>query len=366
MNSLPDVRKIIHIDMDAFYASVEQRDFPSYKGKPLAVGGSKERGVVAAASYEARKFGVRSAMPSAQAYRLCPQIIFVKPRFEVYKAVSTQIRQIFHQFTDMVEPLSLDEAYLDVTHDKQFIRSATLIAEKIKYQIKQETGLTASAGVSFNKFLAKVASDYHKPNGLKIILPEESPHFLEKLPIEKFHGIGKVTAEKMHQFGIFNGADLKKQPLSFLNFHFGKSGYFYFQIVRGIDDRPVNANRIRKSIGAEKTFSFDLDNHSQLETKIEEIAEELVARIQKHQIMGSTLTLKVKYADFTVLTKRITITHFLKNEEEIRSLAMHLLNSIDVQSKAIRLLGLTLSNLNHKETPITGNQLSLEFEGFIK
>lgn len=365
LDSIPDLRKIIHIDMDAFYASVEQRDSASYRGKPLAVGGSKERGVVAAASYEARKFGVRSAMSSAQAYRLCPQIIFVKPRFDVYRNVSQEIRQIFHEYTDLVEPVSLDEAYLDVTVDKQNLKSATVIAQKIKQQIQKETSLTASAGVSFNKFLAKIASDYHKPNGIKVILPEEAPQFLEQLPIEKFHGIGKVTAKKMHQFGIYTGADLKKQSLSFLNFHFGKSGYIYFQIVRGIDERPVNANRIRKSIGTERTFSFDLYSDSQLATKIEEIAEELVVRIQKYQITGSTLTLKVKYADFTLFTKRITTAHLLKNEEEIKNVAINLLNMIDVQHKSIRLLGLTLSNLHHKNTPKTGMQLSFDFDGFI-
>lgn len=360
-NQVPPLRKIIHIDMDAFYASVEQRDFPAYQGKPLAVGGSKGRGVVAAASYEARKYGIHSAMPSVTAYRLCPHIIFVKPRFEVYKAISLKIRQIFMIYTELIEPLSLDEAYLDVTCDKLKIGSATLIARQIKQQIKEETGLTASAGVSYNKFLAKIASDYDKPNGLKVILPEQASAFLEKLPVEKFHGIGKVTARKMHSFDIKTGSDLKNQPLSFLRRHFGKAGLFYYQIVRGMDIRAVNPHRIRKSISTERTFSQDLYLLDDLETELEEILEDLFQRLDKQKITGSTLTLKVKYADFTTITRSTTFRSPLIKRNEIRDLAKKLMVSIDLKGRSVRLLGLALSSLNHKKIQEGNVQLKLDF-----
>ncbi len=359
------LRKIIHIDMDAFYASVEQRDTPAYRGKPLAVGGSKERGVVAAASYEARKFGIHSAMPSSRAYKLCPAIIFVKPRFEVYRQVSSQIHQVFRQHTDLVEPLSLDEAYLDVTHDKQQIRSATLIAQTIKQEIKEATGLTASAGVSFNKFLAKIASDYDKPDGLKVILPHEADLFLEQLPINKFHGIGKVTTEKMHQLGVFSGYDLKQQSEVFLQKHFGKAGLFYYKIVRGDDTREVKPNRIRKSIGTERTFHFDLDQPAQLAVKIEELTEELVIRLQQHETIGNTLTLKIKYADFSLVTKRITMHEPVSTETDILPLAFHLLDMAATEHKSIRLLGLTLSSLTSGKL-IAGRQLTFNFKDSLR
>lgn len=360
-NQQPPLRKIIHIDMDAFYASVEQRDFPAYSGKPLAVGGSRERGVVAAASYEARKYGIHSAMPSATAYRLCPHIIFVKPRFEVYKAISLKIRQLFLAYTELIEPLSLDEAYLDVTCDKLKIGSATLIARQIKQQIKEETGLTASAGVSYNKFLAKIASDYDKPDGLKVILPNQASEFLEKLPVEKFHGIGKVTARKMHSFNIKSGSDLKNQSLSFLKQHFGKAGHFYYQIVRGMDTRAVNPHRIRKSIGTERTFSQDLHHFTELEAELEEILKELFQRLEKQKITGSTLTLKVKYADFTTITRSITTQTHFKERNEIRNIAKKLMFSIELKGRAIRLLGLALSKLNHQKLQEDTIQLKLNF-----
>ena len=347
--------------MDAFYASVEQRDYEAYRGKPLAVGGSRERGVVAAASYEARKFGVRSAMPSVQAYRLCPHIIFVKPRFDVYSEVSQEIRQIFKQYTDLVEPLSLDEAYLDVTQDKKEIHSATLIAQKIKEQIYDETRLTASAGVSYNKFLAKIASDYHKPDGLKVILPDEALAFLEVLPVEKFYGIGKVTARKMHQFEIRTGAELKERSFSFLHHHFGKAGRFYYQIVRGIDNRQVTPDRIRKSVSTERTYPTDLDELNMIQEKILELSEDLVQRLEKNQTFGNTLTLKVKFSDFTQITRSTTIPVPLREVEQIRDLSLGLMQTVSFQEMAIRLLGLSISNLNLSKTQDSGIQLRLNF-----
>jgi len=286
------MRKIIHVDMDAFYASVEQMDFPELKGKPLAVGGSEVRGVVSAASYEARKFGVRSAMSGVQAKRNCPEIIFVKPRFERYKEISKKIRKIFLDYTDLVEPLSLDEAYLDVTRNKKGNPSATLIAQEIRKRIFEEVGLTASAGISVNKFVAKIASDYNKPNGQKTVNPEEVEEFLELLDIKKFYGIGKVTKEKMYQHGIFTGKDLKTKSKEYLEHHFGKSGRFYYNIVRGIHSSEVKPDRISKSVGAEHTFNENLTSEIFMLEKLERIAAELEKRLKKYSISGKTVTLK--------------------------------------------------------------------------
>nr|WKN36634.1 DNA polymerase IV [Tunicatimonas sp. TK19036] len=359
--SSPSVRKIIHIDMDAFFASVEQRDNPAYRGKPIAVGGSSRRGVVAAASYEARVYGVRSAMPSVQAARLCPHLIFVKSRFDVYRSVSQQIRDIFHQYTDLVEPLSLDEAYLDVTHNKKDLWSAIRIAQLLKEQIKAETQLTASAGVSFNKFLAKIASDYDKPNGLKVILPEEATQFLEQLPIEKFHGIGRVTAKKMHSLDIRYGADLKKLSMSSLVHYFGKVGRHYYQIVRGDDQREVKPNRIRKSIGTETTFSMDISLREELFEKLAMLSSSLDARVRQQKAQGRTLTLKVKFADFTVITRSSTPNILLSSSDQWWPFASQLLDEVLSEASAIRLLGLSLSNLQPTSGAQPNQQLYFDF-----
>ena len=296
-------RKIIHIDMDAFFASVEQRDNPELRGKPVAVGGSRERGVVAAASYEARAFGVRSALPSVTAKRRCPDLIFVAPRFDVYKAVSLQIREIFAEYTPIIEPLSLDEAYLDVTENLKGIASATQVAEDIRAKIRRETNLTASAGVSYNKFLAKLASDHRKPDGLYVITPKMGPAFVENLPVEKFHGVGPATTAKMNRLGIENGLDLRAQTLPFLQRHFGKSGSYYYWIARGIDERPVRADRVRKSIGAENTFSQDLHAFGPMREALEPIIAKVWRHCQATGIRGRTVTLKVKFADFQQITR---------------------------------------------------------------
>ena len=300
------VRKIIHIDMDAFYASVEQRDNPELRGKPVAVGGSQARGVVAAASYEARKFGVRSAMPSVTAKRKCPDLIFVKPRFDVYKAVSLQIREIFAEYTPLIEPLSLDEAYLDVTENLKGIVSATWIAEEIRARIRAETELTASAGVSYNKFLAKLASDHNKPDGLFVITPEMGPAFVETLPVRKFHGIGPATARKMEQLGIRTGLDLKAQTLAFLQQHFGKAGSYYYWAARGIDERPVRADRIRKSVGAENTFPADLFTYEAARDQLRDIIDKVWAHCERSGTRGRTVTLKIKFANFRQITRSRT------------------------------------------------------------
>ena len=357
----PTLRKIIHIDMDAFYASVEQRDFPEYQGKPIAVGGSSERGVVAAASYEARRFGVRSAMSSAKAKQLCAQLIFVKARFEVYREVSQQIRDIFHQYTDLVEPLSLDEAYLDVTENKKGIRSAIRIAMDIRRQIQEETRLTASAGISYNKFLAKVASDINKPDGWKVILPEEAEAFLEALPIEKFHGIGRVTARKMRSLGIHCGADLKQVAVERLHQHFGKVGRYYHAIVRGSDERVVNPTRIRKSISAERTFDDDLQSQQELVEQVHRVAELLMDRMEKTQTQGFTLTLKVKYADFSLITRSVTQKHLINDLPTIKTLAEELLYHINIDEHSVRLLGIGVSNLLTAEKLTHGVQLHFKF-----
>jgi len=298
------MRKIIHIDMDAFYASVEQRDFPEFRGKALAVGGSPSgRGVVATASYEARKFGVKSAMSSRMALQLCPHLLFTRPRFDVYKEVSNHIRSIFHRYTDLIEPLSLDEAYLDVTEDKLNIGSAIEIARQIKQAIHDELQLTASAGVSVNKFVAKIASDFQKPDGLTFIGPSKVTKFLEALPIHKFFGVGKVTAKKMNQMGVHIGADLKRFSEIEIQQHFGKSGKFFYQMVRGMDERPVRPNRISKSVGSEDTFESDLTDPELMKVEIARLAERVFARLESGEKFGKTVTLKIKYADFSQITR---------------------------------------------------------------
>lgn len=339
------LRKIIHIDMDAFYASVEQLDNPDLQGKAIAVGGSSQRGVVAAASYEARKFGVKSAMSSVMAKRNCPQLIFVKPRFERYKELSDRIRSIFFEYTDLVEPLSLDEAYLDVTQNKKGNPSATLIAREIREKIKQKTGLNASAGISINKFIAKIASDFNKPNGQKTVNPEEVEEFLEVLDIRKFHGVGKVTAEKMYRLGIFTGKDLKQKSEEYLTEKFGKSGAHYFNVVRGIHLSEVKPNRIRKSLGAERTFNENISSEIFMLERLENIAEEIERRLKKSKVAGKTVTLKIKYSDFTLQTRSKTITYYISSKELILELAKELLYQ-EKMKDSVRLLGISLSNLN--------------------
>ncbi|WP_031426585.1 DNA polymerase IV [Flavimarina sp. Hel_I_48] len=338
-------RKIIHVDMDAFYASVEQLDNPELRDKPIAVGGSSDRGVVAAASYEARKFGVRSAMAGGLARRLCPDLIFVKSRFDRYREISQQIRAIFLEYTDMVEPLSLDEAYLDVTQNKKGNPSATLIAKQIRQQIKEKTGLNASAGISVNKFIAKVASDINKPNGQKTINPEEVIPFLEQLEIRKFYGVGKVTAEKMFHLGIFTGADLKKKELDYLTDHFGKSGGYYYNVVRGIHNSAVKPNRIRKSLGAERTFSENISSEIFMMERLENITEEIERRLKKSNVAGKTVTLKIKYSDFTLKTRSKTLNYFIRDKSIILETAKELLFQEKMEN-SVRLLGITLGNLN--------------------
>ncbi len=338
--------------MDAFYASVEQLDNPELRDKPVAVGGSSDRGVVAAASYEARKFGVRSAMAGGLARRLCPQLIFVKARFDRYREISQQIRAIFLEYTDLVEPLSLDEAYLDVTQNKKGNPSATLIARQIREQIKEKTGLNASAGISVNKFIAKVASDINKPNGQKTINPEEVILFLEQLEIRKFYGVGKVTASKMFQLGIFTGADLKKKDLDFLTGNFGKSGGYYYNVVRGVHHSMVKPNRIRKSLGAERTFSENISSEIFMMERLENIAEEIERRLKKSDVAGKTVTLKIKYSDFTLKTRSKTLHYFIRDKSVILETAKELLFQ-EKMDNSVRLLGITLGNLNtepEKET----------------
>ncbi len=356
-----NVRKIIHIDMDAFYASIEQRDNPEYRGKPLVVGYPGARGVVAAASYEARKYGIRSAMSSKTALRKCPHIIFASPRFDVYKEVSGQIMQIFLEYTDLVEPLSLDEAYLDVTENHKPITSATEIAKEIKQKILEKTSLTASAGVSYNKFLAKIASDYNKPNGLFVIKPKEAEAFIEKLPIENFFGVGKVTAEKMKRMGILTGFDLKQRTEKELVRIFGKAGHFYYQNARGIDPRIVNNNRIRKSVGAETTFLEDIDSLTELEKILWEVTKDVVARIDKHSFLGYTVTLKIKYADFKIITRSKTLPYPVTNIETLFNTGKELLYNVDISPK-VRLLGLSIKSNEAINNTKEGLQLELDFD----
>lgn len=339
------IRKIIHIDMDAFYASVEQRDNPELRGKPVAVGGTRERGVVAAASYEARKFGVRSAMPSVTARRKCPELIFVKPRFEAYKAVSKQILDIFADYTPLVEPLSLDEAYLDVTENLKGIGSATLIAQEIRARIRLATGLTASAGVSYNKFLAKLASDYRKPDGLYVITPRMGPEFVQTLSVGRFHGIGPATTEKMNRLGIMTGADLRAQSLPFLQKNFGSSGDYYYGISRGIDHRRVKPDRERKSVGAENTFFQDIFSADAAKAALQPIIEKVWRYCEQYGTRGRTVTLKVKYNDFRQITRSHTTPAGVCNQAELSSLSANLLEGVFPLAKGIRLLGVTLSSL---------------------
>lgn len=346
--------------MDAFYASVEQRDNPALRGKPVAVGGIK-RGVVASASYEARKYGVRSAMPSVTALRKCPGLIFTRSRFEVYRTVSNQIREIFREYTDLVEPLSLDEAYLDVTENKKGIKSAILIARQIREKIFERTQLTASAGVSVNKFIAKVASDINKPNGMKVILPHEVELFLEELPIQKFHGIGKVTAQKMNKLGIYTGKDLKTFSEMELLRRFGKTGRFYYNIVRGNDFRKVNPHRVRKSIGVERTFFEDLTSIQDMEVKVQSLAEKLFSHVEKNQRSGRTLTLKIKYANFEVATRSRTVNHDLLTYDAIFNLAKSILHDNMEDDLRVRLLGLSISNLSQEEEAVFDGQLKIPF-----
>lgn len=352
--------------MDAFYASVEQRDHPEWQGKPVIVGGAPDgRGVVATASYEARKFGVHSAMPSARAKRMCPHGIFVRPRFDVYRSVSKQIREIFAEYTDLIEPLSLDEAYLDVTENKKGNPSATLLAKEIKDLIRKRTNLSSSAGVAPNKFLAKIASDMHKPDGLTVITPDMAEEFIATLPIGRFHGIGRVTEEKMKSLGIQNGAELKTWSEADLVAHFGKVGSFYYQIARGIDLREVNADRIRKSIGAEETFSEDLGNLKDMERQLDAIAQDVAGRLEKYHTGGRTVTLKVRYADFQRVTRSTTPGGFIRDAESLATLSKNMLPLTDAEKRKVRLLGITVSGLEIAEI-VDGRQLDLFDEHEVK
>ena len=357
-------KKIIHVDMDAFYASIEQLDNPELKGKPVAVGGGQERGVVAAASYEARRFGVRSAMSGQLAKKKCPNLIFVKPRFDRYKEISEKIRAIFYDYTDLVEPLSLDEAYLDVTHNKKGNPSASLIAKEIRERIAVTLNLNASAGISVNKFVAKIASDINKPNGQKTIPPEDVLEFLEELPIEKFFGIGKVTAAKMYNLGIFTGRDLKAKSEEFLTAHFKKSGAHYYKIVRGVQESEVKPNRLRKSVAAEHTFRKNLTSEIFMLERLDGIAEEVSKRLKKSKVSGKTITLKIKYSDFKTQTRSKTLPYFVHQKEVIFETVKQLLFQEKTEN-SVRLLGISVSNLNiysmsASEEPITV-QLKFEF-----
>lgn len=338
-------RRIIHVDMDAFYASVEQRDNPELRGKPIAVGGARERGVVAAASYEARKFGVRSAMPSVTARRKCPELIFVKPRFDVYREISAQIRAIFARYTPLIEPLSLDEAYLDVTDNLAGSATATGIAQQIRAAIHEETGLTASAGVSYNKFLAKLASDHRKPDGLFVIPPQLGPSFVETLEVGRFHGVGPATREKMNRLGIVTGADLRAQTLAFLQERFGKAGAYYYWIARGVDHRPVRSDRIRKSIGAENTFPEDIFAFDAACSALAPIVEKVWSACEKHGFRGRGVTLKVKYADFRLITRSHTMPAPIVSREELADVTTGLLSPVFPSVQGVRLLGVSVSSL---------------------
>lgn len=358
--SFPTNRKIIHVDMDAFYASVEQMDFPELKGKPVAVGGSEVRGVVSAASYEARKFGVRSAISGVLAKKYCPEIIFVRPRFDRYKEISKKVQAIFYDYTDLVEPLSLDEAYLDVTQNKKGNPSATLIAKEIRERIFNEVGLTASAGISVNKFVAKIASDFNKPNGQKTVNPDEVLGFLEALPIRKFYGVGKVTTEKMYQLGIFTGLDLKKKELDFLEKHFGKSGAFYYNVVRGIHNSEVKSERVAKSVATEHTFDENLSSEIFMEEKLQVIAEQLERRLLKQNLAGKTVTLKIKYSDFSLQTRSKTLPYFIANKSLLFETAKELLYQ-ERMKNSVRLLGISVTNLNTDVKKTVVVQLKFDF-----
>ena len=359
---MPDARtrRIIHIDMDAFFASVEQRDNTDLRGRPLAVGYSAQRGVVAAASYEARRFGVRSAMPSSTAMRKCPELLWVKPRFDVYRAVSRQIREIFAEYTPLIEPLSLDEAYLDVTGNLRGLPSATDTAAEIRARIFAETGLTASAGISYNKFLAKLGSDQNKPNGQFVITPAQGPGFVEKLEVGRFHGIGPKTAEKMNRLGIHTGLDLRRLDLPFLQAHFGKAGAWYHAISRGEDDRPVDPNRVRKSSGSETTFAIDLIATEDIEAGVVAMADEVWAWCEKANAFGRTVTVKIKYADFQQATRSRSLAHAVADREMLRQMSVALVRSVLPADRGIRLLGVTVSNFG--EAAAFEGQLDLAFQ----
>ena len=356
-------RKIIHIDMDAFYASVEQRDFPEYRGKPIVVGGAPDgRGVVATASYEARQFGIHSAMSARKAIQLCPDALFVRPRFDAYKSVSVSIREIFGRYTDLIEPLSLDEAYLDVTEDKLNIGSALEIAQQIKDAIKNELNLSASAGVSSNKFVAKIASDMNKPDGLTFIGPSKIAAFMEKLPVEKFFGVGKVTADRMKKMGLYTGADLKKLSEDELVRKFGKTGRFYYKIVRGLDERPVQPHRLTKSLGAEDTFEQDLETADEMLTELEQIAEKVTERLERNKLKGKTLTLKIKFNDFKQITRNQSFVNPIADYFSIYAAAKDLLLKAEMNGKSVRLLGISLSNFGNAvqlSKIVNPNQLEL-------
>ncbi len=357
-------RKIIHIDMDAFYASVEQRDDPSLRGKPVAVGGTRERGVVAAASYEARRFGVRSAMASGMARRLCPDLVFVRPRFEVYREVSRQIHEIFAEFTDLIEPLSLDEAYLDVTSNHQGAATATEVARLIRARIKAETGLTASAGVSYNKFIAKLASDHNKPDGLCVVRPDQGLAFIAPLSVGRFHGVGPVTATRMEKLGIHTGADLRRCSREFLAQQFGKSGDYFYLAARAIDHRPVRPDRVRKSIGSENTFFHDLFSHDDLAAALRESSETVARHAARTGKAGRTVSIKLRYADFRTLTRARTLPAPVSDAESLYDTALQLLAPLEPVEQGVRLLGVTLSNLGEgeEELVVTAEQLALALE----
>lgn len=360
MSEIVSYRKIIHVDMDAFYASVEQMDNPELQGKPIAVGGSENRGVVAAASYEARKFGVRSAISGVLAKKKCPDLVFVRPRFDRYREISGKIQKIFYEYTDLVEPLSLDEAYLDVTHNKKGNPSASLLAQEIRERIFKEVGLTASAGISINKFVAKIASDYNKPNGQKTVNPDEVIFFLEELPIRKFYGVGKVTTEKMYQLGIFTGRELKSKSLEFLEKHFGKAGHFYYDVVRGIHNNEVKSHRITKSVAAEHTFDVNLSSEVFMMEQLEIIANSLEKRLRKHSLAGKTITLKIKYSDFTQQTRSKTLPYFIADKALLIENVKELLYQERLKD-SVRLLGISLSNLNNEEKKFVVVQLKFNF-----
>ena len=357
---IPSNRKIIHVDMDAFYASVEQMDNPELRGKPVAVGGNEIRGVVSAASYEARKFGVRSALSGALARKYCPHLIFVKPRFDRYKEISRKVHAIFYEYTDLVEPLSLDEAYLDVTQNKKGNPSASLIAQEIRERIFKEVGLTASAGISVNKFVAKIASDINKPNGQKTVNPHEVQAFLEELPIRKFYGVGKVTTDKMYQLGIFTGLDLRSKELEFLEKHFGKSGSFYYHVVRGIHNSEVKSERIAKSVAAEHTFEENLSSEIFMEEKLTVIAQQLEKRLLRNNLAGKTVTLKIKYSDFTQQTRSKTLPYFIANKALLHETAKELLYQ-ERMRESVRLLGISVTNLNTEVKKTVVVQLRFDF-----
>ena len=353
-------RKIIHIDMDAFYASVEQRDYPDYRGRPVIVGGQPDkRGVVAACSYEARKFGIHSAMPSSRAYRLCPQAIFVSPRFDVYREVSEQIRRIFRSFTSVIEPLSLDEAYLDVTSSTLFDGSATRIALAVKQEILAHTGLTASAGVSYNKFLAKIASDMDKPDGLYVITPDKGEEFIDHLPIGDFYGIGRATEAKMKALGIHKGSDLKQRTLNELNQLFGKVGEYYFKIARGIDNRPVITNQVRKSLGSETTFESDLDDKEEMLAQLSKICSKVSDSLKDRNLRGKTITIKVKYEDFEQVTRSVTLDEATDNQQQMLEVVPVLLSRTDAGKRKVRLLGITVSGLQQGQYTENTKQIDL-------